>query len=91
MQNKKQEIELAIESKVRSIAELINDYEDLGGKVTHLTMLKYDDSNYHMASVNGFGYDLQDLILGNEDIQKLLVGRILHESVGEFIDLEEEE
>lgn len=52
---KQEEIEIAIESKFKDISELVNEYEERGGKITYLAMINYDDSDSHAISANGYG------------------------------------
>lgn len=77
MNNKQEEIKLAIESKTRELSELIEEYESNGGKAVYLLLTNFDDEDAHTISANGYGYDLKELLFANEDIQTLIVGGTL--------------
>lgn len=68
MQNKKQEIELAIESKFVEVGSLIQEYENLGGKITCLTIANFDDEDSHYMAMNGVVEDIGNLLFNNEDV-----------------------
>ncbi|HJF68532.1 MAG TPA: hypothetical protein K8V85_09505 [Staphylococcus kloosii] len=82
---KQEEIEIAIESKFKDISELVNEYEERGGKITYLAMINYDDSDSHGISANGYGEDIKNLIFSNENINKLATGYVYEEILGDLM------
>ena len=77
MNNKQEEIKLAIASKAREISKLVEEYESNGGKSVFLLMTRFDDGDTHNLSANGYGYDIRDLLLANEEINALVIGATL--------------
>lgn len=90
MQNKKEEIQIAIEGKMRDIGKLIEEYETLGGEVTNVTLLKYDDNEHHHMAMNGTGEDIGELLFSNEHVSNIIEGRTFLDMISHIIEGEEE-
>ena len=89
MQNKKEEIQIAIEGKMRDIGKLIDEYETLGGKVTNVTLWKYDDNEYHRMAMNGNGKDIGELIFSNEHVLEIVEGHTILGMISDIIGEDE--
>lgn len=90
MQNKKEEIQIAIQSKMEQIGKLISEYETMGGKVVNATILKYDDEEYHHMALNGTGKDIGELLFSNEHISTIIEGHTFLGMIDDIITGEEE-
>ena len=90
MQNKKEEIQIAIQGKMRDIGKLINEYETLGGKVTNITLMKYDDDEYHHMAMNGIGKEIGELIFSNEHVSEIVEGHTILEMISDVIEEDEQ-
>ena len=77
MQNKKEEIQIAIQSELEKVGKLISEYEKLGGKVVNATILKYDDEEYYHMALNGTGEDIGKLLFSSEHISDIIKGYTL--------------
>lgn len=90
MQNKKEEIQIAIQSEMEKIGKLIAEYEKLGGKVVNATILKYDDEEYYHMALNGTGEDIGKLLFSSEHISNIIEGHTLFEMIGSMVEEDEE-
>lgn len=89
MQNKKEEIQIAIQGKMRDIGKLIDEYEKLGGTVTNVTLLKYDDDEHHRMAMNGNGKEIGKLIFSNEHVSEIIEGHTILEMISDIIEEDE--
>lgn len=90
MDNKKEEIQIAIQSEMTKIGKLIDEYEKIGGKVTNVTLLKYDDEEYHHMAMNGTGEDIGELLFSNEHVSDIINGHTILGMISHIIEEEEE-
>lgn len=90
MQNKKEEIQIAIQSEIEKIGKLISEYEELGGKVVNTTIFKYDDEEYYHMALNGTGEDIGKLLFSSEYISKIIEGYTLFGMMGSLFEEDEE-
>ena len=88
--NKKEEIQIAIQSEMTKIGKLINEYEKIGGKVTNVTLMKYDDEEYHHMAMNGTGKDVGELLFSNEHVSDIIEGHTVLDMLSHIIEGEEE-
>ena len=89
MQNKKEEIQIAIQSELEKVGKLISEYEKLGGKVVNATILKYDDEEYYHMALNGTGEDIGELLFSSEHISGIIKGYTLFEMMGSMVEEDE--
>lgn len=89
MNDKQVKLQKEIEYHMETVRKLIEDYESDGGKATFIALSNLDDEEDCMASINGYGYDLKDLIMSNEDIATLVTGSVL-ETILKDDDMEDE-
>ena len=89
MNNKQVKLQKEIEYHMETVRKLIDDYESDGGKATFIALSNLDDEEECMASINGYGGDLKDLIMSNEDLAILVIGSVL-ERIFKDDDMEDE-
>lgn len=77
MNDKQVKLQKEIEYHMETVRKLIEDYESDGGKATFIALSNLDDEEDCMASINGYGGDLKDLIMSNEDLAILVIGATL--------------
>lgn len=77
MNNRQDEIKIAIESKAIELSKLMEEYDSNGGKPVYLLMTRFDDEDTHNISARGLGEDIKDLLFANEDINTLIIGGAL--------------
>ena len=91
MNNKQEEIQIAIQSEMSKIGKLIDEYEKTGGKVTNVTLLKYDDEEYHHMAMNGTGKDVGELLFSNEHVSEIIEGHTVLDMISRIIEEEKNE
>lgn len=91
MNNKQDEIQIAIQSEMSKIGKLIDEYEKAGGKVTNVTLLKYDDEEYHHMAMNGTGKDVGELLFSNEHVSEIIEGHTVLDMISRIIEEEKNE
>lgn len=89
MNDKQVKLQKEIEYHMDTVRKLIDDYESDGGKATFIALSNLDDEEECMASINGYGGDLKDLIMSNEDLSILVIGSVL-ERIFKDDDMEDE-
>lgn len=89
MNDKQVKLQKEIEYHMETVRKLIDDYESDGGKATFIALSNLDDEEECMASINGYGGDLKDLIMSNEDLAILVIGSVL-ERIFKDDDMEDE-
>lgn len=89
MNDKQVKLQKEIEYHMDTVRKLIEDYESDGGKATFIALSNLDDEEECMASINGYGGDLKDLIMSNEDLATLVIGSVL-ERIFKDDDMEDE-
>lgn len=89
MNDKQVKLQKEIEYHMETVRKLIDDYESDGGKATFIALSNLDDEEECTASINGYGGDLKDLIMSNEDLAILVIGSVL-ERIFKDGDMEDE-
>ena len=82
MNDKQVKLQKEIEYHMETVRKLIDDYESDGGKATFIALSNLDDEEECMASINGYGGDLKDLIMSNEDLSTLVTGCVIENIFG---------
>lgn len=90
MQNKKEEIQIAIQSELKKVDKLISEYEKLGGKVVNAIILNYDDEERYLMALNGTRTDIGELLLSSEYISDIIKSSALSEMLDSLVEEDEE-
>lgn len=86
MQNKKEEIRIAIRSELEKVDKLISEYEKLGGKVVNAIILNYDDEERYLMTLNGNRKDIGNLLFSNGYISNIIERHTLFEMIGSSVE-----
>lgn len=80
---KLEELRISIESKMENLSSTIREYEELDGQVNYLSMLYFSGEEDIKASLIGNADELGDMLLSNEDLQSIMLRRVIQSRMEE--------
>lgn len=70
--NKLDEIKIEIESKMKELDNLYDEYEELNGEVKIISMLHFDNDKQTRNQLRGYPHDIYNLFYSNQQLLETL-------------------
>ena len=84
-QNQLEEIRIAIESKLKDLQELVQEYHDEGGDVNTVTMLNFADDDMVRGHIVGNSSDIFAMVMSNDDLTEIIRKNIMNSNISEIL------
>lgn len=86
MENKRNEIQISMSSKLKELMKLASEYDELGGQASFIGILNFDDDEQIQSAINGEFMKLASIVGSNDDLMQIVVASHIIQDLPEMED-----